>query len=184
MNQKAKTTEDQLQNLLRWLDQDQARAGEKYEQIRRRLIFIFRCRGCASPEDIADQCIDRVAKIITKQDFSYEGDPSLFFYGVAKLVAKEQLRLPRVPEQVPEPFISETKELQQQCLDRCLEALSPRSRRLILDYYDQAGRTNMAHRREMSERLGLSLNVLRIQTCRIRTVLKQCVVSCTAQEKR
>jgi hypothetical protein len=46
-------TPEMFEQLLKWLAPDADRAGEKYEQIRRGLIKIFRCRGSSTSEELA-----------------------------------------------------------------------------------------------------------------------------------
>ena len=47
-------TQGAFDKMLAWLDTDRNLAGEKYEKLRIKLIKIFTCRGCDSPEDLAD----------------------------------------------------------------------------------------------------------------------------------
>ena len=49
---------DDFEKLLRWLDPDRDKAGEKYEKIRHRLIRIFSARGCWEPEELFDRTTD------------------------------------------------------------------------------------------------------------------------------
>jgi DNA-directed RNA polymerase specialized sigma24 family protein len=178
MDQNTEDAHQPLQTMLRWLDPNSERAGRKYEVIRGRLIFIFRCRGCTFPDDLADKCFDRVARIISRPGFTYEGDPALFFYGVAKLMIKEHLRTHLVARKDVEGDSPEVKENQSQCLEKCMSKLPVRNARLILDYYAQLEGSKTAHRKELADRLGMPLNALRIQTHRIRAVLRQCVLQC------
>jgi len=48
--------------LLQRLDSDRECAGEKYEDIRRKLIRFFRWNDCFPGDDLADQTFDRVAQ--------------------------------------------------------------------------------------------------------------------------
>ena len=178
MDQKTDDAHGSLQVMLRWLDPDPDRAGQRYEEIRRRLIFIFRCRGCTFPDDVADECFDRVAKIISRPTFTYEGDPALYFYGVAKLLTKEHLRR-RINTKIDAAVEqSELKEKQSQCLQECMSKLPSRNAQLIIDYYAQNELSKIEHRRNLAERFDMPLNALRIQTHRIRVVLRQCVLHC------
>jgi DNA-directed RNA polymerase specialized sigma24 family protein len=178
MDQNTEDVRQPLQSMLRWLDPNSERAGHKYEEIRARLIFIFRCRGCTFPDDLADKCFDRVASIISRPGFTYEGDPALFFYGVAKLVIKEHLRTRLFARIEVEGDLPKTKEDQSQCLEKCMSKLPARNAQLILDYYGQQEGSKTAHRKGLAGRLGMPLNALRIQTYRIRAVLRQCVLQC------
>jgi hypothetical protein len=69
-------TQQDLNRLLLWLDPDPDRAGEHYEKIRRKLILIFASRGEAFPEEMADDCINRVAREIEQH---YQGSPEFIF---------------------------------------------------------------------------------------------------------
>ena len=76
--------------LLSSLDPDEARAAEKYERLRQKLIIFFSSRRGPEPEESADDTLDRVSRRID------EGEPvrdvSHFAYGVARLVLSESLR--------------------------------------------------------------------------------------------
>src|SRR5687768_2284670 len=85
-------TQQNLDNLLLWLDHDRDTAGVKYEKIRRTLIKIFAARQCHQPEDLADETLSRVARKADELATTYNGEPANFFYGVAKNVHREYLR--------------------------------------------------------------------------------------------
>jgi DNA-directed RNA polymerase specialized sigma24 family protein len=85
-------SKETFEKLLRWLDTNRDKAGEKYEKIRTRLIRIFTCRGCGDVEDLADETINVVASKIDWLCENYKGDPALFFYGVAKNIYHEQFK--------------------------------------------------------------------------------------------
>src|SRR5580700_5918445 len=59
-NEKWTLTRESLEVFLNYLDADRERAGEKYETIRQKLLTLFRCNGCWTAEDLADETIDRV----------------------------------------------------------------------------------------------------------------------------
>ena len=175
-------TEESFKALLAWLDPDPNEAGKKYEDIRRRLIKIFACRGCCEPEDLADESINRV--IIRLKDIvdSFTGDPALYFYGVANKVHQEYLR--RRPVPVPPRPDDEPDDLERDyaCLEKCLDTLTPANRELMIEYYREEKRAKIEHRKQLADQLGLALNALRIRAHRIRTVLQQCVQKCLAEE--
>src|ERR1700685_4239923 len=83
---------DSLKRLLLWLSDDRANGALEYEQIRRKLIYLFTCRGCRTPEELADETIDRTANAIAKPGFAYQGNPISYFRGVARNVHLEWLR--------------------------------------------------------------------------------------------
>lgn len=176
--EKPELTQEAFDSLLEWLDRDRVRSGEEYEKIRSRLIKIFACRGCPIPHELADETIDRVARKVAGVSDGYEGDPALYFYGVAQRVYLEYLkRKPIVPPPSPLPHLEET-ELRLDCLDRCLERLPSQSRDLIVAYYSIDPQNKDEGRRELAQRLGIGSNALWIRAHRIRQSLRRCVNEC------
>ena len=178
MKKQWELTQESFNQLLSWLGPNPDQAGKKYEEIRFRLIKILTCRGCLVPEDLADETINRVAKRVSEIAATYVGDPALYFFGVANNIHLEFLR--RKPDPVPpqpaEP--SQESELEYQCLEQCMQQLSPKSRELIVQYYQDEKRAKIDHRKELAQKLGIALNALRIQAYRIRASLQECVFQC------
>jgi len=168
--------------MLIWLDGDRERAGEKYERIRQKLIRIFTCRGCANPEELTDETINRVTRKIQDIADTYEGDPALYFYGVAQRVHLESVRKKPDVDPLPPPDPPEQVEREYSCLERCMEQLPPKSRELVLQYYQQDKRAKIDNRKELADRLGIALNALRIRAHRIRSSLQVCMQECLGQE--
>ncbi len=104
-----KDSAEDFDSLLSWLDPDRERAGEKYVTIRQQLIKMFTWRRASDPEGLADETITRVTRRVTDIRDSYEGDPSLYFYGVGrKLLFEERRRLSRLQsEPRPDEIASE-----------------------------------------------------------------------------
>ena len=178
-------TKEAFEQLLGWLDEDRDRAADKYEQIRIRLIKLFEIRGCANSEDLADDTIDRVARRVHEVATTYEGNPALYFHGVARMVHLEYLRKqPRVVPALYEDAAEET-ERRLDCLEGCLDRLSLSNRELILHYYEDENKSAEDVRKEIAQRLGISPNAVRIRAHRIRDVLSRCVRDCvTLKEPR
>ena len=180
MKNKWDLTPDQFDALLDWLDPDRDAAGEKYEHIRRALIKIFITNGCSSPEDLADEAINRVARRLPEIRPGYEGDPALYFYGVAKKLMYEDRRKPA--RHVPPPtWDSDDVDPEYECLEKCLEELPPQNRELVLQYYQEEKKAKIDNRVKLAEKLGIAINALRIRAHRIRTSLESCVGTCVAQ---
>jgi DNA-directed RNA polymerase specialized sigma24 family protein len=171
--------QDGFDKLLSWLDQDREQAGRKYEEIRRRLIKIFTCRGCYEPEDLADETINRVAKKVEEISKTYVGNPALYFYGVARKVHQEYLRRKPLYAQ-PLPLHTDELEHAYQCLERCIQKLAADSRDLVLQYYYGDKRAKIERRRRLADQLGIGLNALRNRAHRVRAILHQCVENCLA----
>lgn len=165
-------------SLLRWLDPDRDTAGNKYEEIRRKLIRIYARRGCLMAEDLADEAVNRVCRKVAQITDTYTGDPALYFYAVAKNVYHEWVRIKVVATPPPTPGYSENDEARFDCLEECLENLDADDRELITDYFSYEEGTKIAHRKEMSRRLGVTLNALRMRCHRINKILRKCMKDC------
>ncbi len=87
-------TEEALQQFLAYLDPDQDRAGEKYEELRRKLTTFFRCNGFWNAEDHVDETIDRTIRRLGEVR-----ELMPFIRGVARHVASEVRR--RAPKEIP-----------------------------------------------------------------------------------
>ena len=181
MSRDSDLSQEAFDRLLDWLNPDRALAGEKYEEIRRRLIKIFTCRGCTCPEALADETINRVARKVQEIAATYVGERSLYFYGVARNVHLEYVRKRPAPEPPPTPEPHPESEQEYECLERCMQHLSSSNRDLILQYYQEEKQGKIDHRKELARRLCIGLNALRIQVYRIRVSLQQCMVECLKQ---
>ena len=171
-------TQEGFDQLLVWLNPDREEAGKRYEDIRRRLIKIFTCRGCPIPEELADETINRVTRKVPEILNNYVGDPCLYFYGVAKYVFHEYVRKKPIVDPPPVSDPPENEEQSMACMEGCLQGLMPKSRELILNYYQEERQAKIVQRKRLAEQLGMGPNALRIQACRIRGSLYQCVQEC------
>ena len=185
MNKNWTLTQTALDNLLAWLDPDRERAGAKYEEVRTRLIKLFTCRGCPEAEDLADETINRVMSRLADVAEGYVGDPTLFFYGVARKVLQEYNRKKFKPAPPPPAPAAPADELEREfeCLEQCIGALPPEQRDLVLQYYREDKRAKIDNRRQLAERLGIAANALRIRAHRIRTSLHDCVEACLGRRR-
>lgn len=172
---------DDFEMLLAWLDKDRERAGEKYEEIRIKLIKVFAHRGCTNAEELADKTIDRVARKVRQIASTYVGDPSLYFYGVAQNVFKEHIKRRPTPQPPAQIDLSDEREKTYECLYLCLETLDPLNRRLILQYYEGEKQAKIELRKELAKQYKVSPYLLRVRTQRLRSRLKKCVFDCLKQ---
>jgi DNA-directed RNA polymerase specialized sigma24 family protein len=181
MNKSWVLSQESFDALLAWLDSDRDRAGNKYEEIRERLIKIFIGRGCYEPEDLADETINRVIKRLNEIEPQFIGDRARYFYGVANKVHLEYLRRKPVPPP-PLPFVDSNRlEEEFRCLEQCLGQLTPENRDLVLQYYQEERHAKIDHRKLLAQRLGIAPNALRIRAYRIRASLLECVKDCLAR---
>jgi DNA-directed RNA polymerase specialized sigma24 family protein len=175
-------TQESFDKLLDWLDANRDQAGKKYEEIRRRLIKIFTCRGCPEADNLADETINRVTQKMPALAEGYTGDPALYFYGVAHKVHLEYVRRKPAPTRPPPPPDSSDEiEEEYDCLERCLQGLEHDNRELVLQYYQEEKQAKINHRKQLAAQLGIALNALRIRAHRIRATLQQCVQNCLEQ---
>jgi DNA-directed RNA polymerase specialized sigma24 family protein len=167
--------------LLERFSPDRQEAGRQYEMMRAKLLRFFEWRSCHSPEDAVDTTINRVARKI--QEGAIITNLTGYCLEVGRNVNFEYSRLHEsvalddLPEMPAEPLVAdEQKETRLRCLDECLDKQSPDARQLILDYYVDAQRAKIDHRRQLAQ--ASTMNALRIRACRIRKGLEKCVQDC------
>jgi DNA-directed RNA polymerase specialized sigma24 family protein len=170
--------QEDFDRLLNWLDSDVARAGQIYEQVRWRLVAILASRGCHTPEELADETIDRVARRVADIQETYVGDKAIYFLGVMNNVHHEYLRRPQPPRLVERDENVEAKEEVHACLDNCLTKLAPHARQLIERYYDGSKRVKIDARKLLARELGINATTLRLRALRIREKLQTCIDQC------
>ena len=178
-NAKKEVTAEKFAAFLAWLHPERDRAGEEYERLRFRLCTFFSQRQCRFADELADETINRVIMKVSEEQIE---NKLAYCYGVAKNVYRESLRKEPthldiddvvVPAQVPEEpsFSSE-------CLDRCLEKLSPEGRKLLLEYFSEARLRKIELHRRISESLETTQTALRMRVMRTKQKLKICVQEC------
>ena len=180
-----------FRRFLSWLDEGADTRGEKYLDMRRRLVWYFDRKRCVSPDDLADETLNRVARRLEEEGAITDTTPARYCYIVAKFVFLEYLRQPdRSPESLSDatrvnPPASSAQESDRllDCLDRCLQTLEARDRAVILDYYRGERRGRIDRRRELAAQLAISANALSIRACRIREKLEACVSACSADHE-
>jgi DNA-directed RNA polymerase specialized sigma24 family protein len=189
-------TQAGFDRLLARLHADREQAGEKYEALRRKLVKFFEYRDCATAEQAADQTIDRVARRLEGGEEIRAENASAYFLGVARNVLREHWVRPErnwrdletadpgevaaattARQDVPD----DEDERRWHCLERCLNQLSEPQRELVLEYYEWGSRQRIGSRKDLCQRLGLSLNALRIRAHRLRAGLERCVASCARE---
>ena len=179
-HEKRTLTPEAFGKFLRWLSEDDEMAVREYQRIRAKLTRFFIHKGCTNADDLFDKTVDIVVgKIESCAEYS---NPLAYCYGVARNVWYQDTRerkLVAIDADVPslEHPDPKVRELELQCLDRCLTQLSQGDREIIVQYHAGQGRDKIQARKALAAGVG-GTNVLRIRMCRIRKELRICVVAC------
>ena len=189
-------TAEALEKLLLLLDSDRERAGKEYKIIHKKLITFFASNRCHSPEEYADITINRVARRLDEGIEIYEGKTQSYFLAVANKVLYEYWsevakRLESMSDLLTEkqgsenPFEvgeCESKRIrddqQTDCLEQCMEKISPQKRDIIVRYYEGETSIKIRNRKILADELRISIGSLRIRALRIRKKLEKCIVKC------
>jgi RNA polymerase sigma factor (sigma-70 family) len=193
LREEPKLTQLAFRRLLEWLDDGIDSHGETYLEMRRRLVSYFDRRNRPFADDLADETLNRIGRTLEKCGSIAVTPPARYCYVVARFVLLEDLRRGRRYIQVDEartpsriePALrfdrddaASAQEQRLECLDRCLHQLKPEQREIAIEYYRDAKRQRIEHRRELARRLGITMNALGVRACRIRNTLESCVGAC------
>ena len=170
-------------SLLARLGPDAEAAGAAYEHLRRALVSLFTWRGASTPEECADETLDRLARRL--QQGETVDDVARYARGIARLVLLEHWRQ-APPRTVPLDRIgtvhpsagAAADDTLPACLERCLAEMEPEARELILGYYVAEGRTRIDRRKRLAAALGVSESALRNRAQRLRDRLENCITRC------
>jgi DNA-directed RNA polymerase specialized sigma24 family protein len=177
--QKWSLTQDAFDGLLAALGPDRESAGRLYVRIRRDLVRLFEWRGCSTPDDYADETMNRCARKIAEGEVIR--DIATYSIGVARMLLREMVRdrarHVRPLDDVPEPCVtwSETAidiETRLESLRRSLARLSAEDRHLILNYYEGDKNEKIRGRKMLMERLCIPASTLRMRALRVREKLQ------------
>ena len=178
--EKWKLTQEALDGLLAVLHDDRDSAAERYERLRAKLIKFFAWERCESPEDCADETVNRVAKRVSEGERLANADG--YFYGVARMLVRESgvaaKRKARVVEDEEDPETTAALE----CLEGCLRAMPQEQSDFIIEYYECDQRRRIETRRRIALRLQLPVNAVRSRALRLREEMEGCVRTCLAKK--
>jgi hypothetical protein len=161
--------------LLDRLAPERERAGGEYDALHRKLVRFFSHRACSSPEVMADETLDRVARRLTQGEDVQ--DVARYAHGVAMRVFQESWRvrptesleaLEKGGVEAEDPAAAERLDA---CLAECLRELPQRDSELLLRYFAGGGRVRIDDRARLAAEVGLSPNGLRIRVCRLKEAL-------------
>lgn len=164
-------TRDAWNRLLRALDPDAAQAASRYEQLRHRLIALYRLRGLPCPEDLADEALDRVACRLVRGALA-EAEVAPQLREIARCIADEADRRNR-RERALDPIVLtqppawfDDDPLTRLC--RCLDELPHGECRTLLEYETGFGHDRVRRRKALAAELGIPMNALRVRVHRLR----------------
>ena len=178
--------------LLRWLDVGADSKGETFLEMRRRLVAYFDRKNCSTPEELADETLNRVARRLEDTTGLETETPAKYCYTVARFVFLEYLRAQRGERQLRRDLryttanaddreSKDTRERMLDCLEKCLGKLSSPHRELILRYYFGQGAVKIATRQALAAELHIATNALALRACRLRQALEACVRECARE---
>ena len=191
-----KATPDSLHRLLHWLDSGVDSQGQKYEEMRQRLVTFFDRKNCAHPDELADETLTRVMKWLDQNQKVLDSEPAKICYNTARFVWHEYLRRPElaraelddVPltqQPVEDPRVAAglteaqaIQERQLESLENCFAKLSPEERELIVRYYSGEQRAKLENRKALAAEHGMTANALSIKACRVRDKLRNYMREC------
>ena len=183
--QKWALTQEAFDALLARLGSDRDLAANQYLEIRRNLVRLFEWRGCSTPDEYADETINRCARKIGEGEEIR--DVATYCLGIGRMLllemARDRLKEARSLDEVPEPQTpqqvpDEDLEHRVECLRRCLDHLSPGNRGLILNYYHGDKGEKIKIRKGLTQIFGISGSTLRMRALRLREGLQLCSEDC------
>jgi DNA-directed RNA polymerase specialized sigma24 family protein len=187
-------TPEAFERLLSALDADREHAGVKYEKTRRKLLEFFEARGSHTPEEHADETLNRVARRMLEGEVVEYLDR--YSYGVARLLWLETLRsrdrqsitldenraiAELSPSEHEQTQLQQEKERKIECFEECLHRFPDETRLFILEYYREEKGLKIEQRKQQAARLNTTLNALRLRASRLRRELGVCIRSCVAR---
>ena len=180
-------TQQEFDDLLNWLSADREKAGEIYLSVSDGLTRYFRINGCSDSQSLVDETINRVARKINTIDISDGYKLITVFYGFAKNVYFEYLaQARRSPltldlERLP-PYASPKTEGDSDprfnCLDHCVNGLQEKESQLVMAYFEKDRGEKVEARRELAQRLNISIGNLHLRIHRLKDTLRACLEDC------
>ena len=184
-------TQEAFDGLLTSLGPDRDAAADRYLEIRRNLVRLFEWRGCATPDEYADETINRCAKKISEGE--QIRDVSTYCIGIARMLFREmhrdRVKEMRPLEDAPEPRTPPVEpdgeaDRRVECLRGCLGQLSRENHDLILNYYQGAKGEKIKQRHGLTQQFGIPAGTLRMRALRVRERLQICAENCLKRQEK
>jgi DNA-directed RNA polymerase specialized sigma24 family protein len=173
-------TEDTFACLLRALGPNDELALARYTRLQQRLTFFFMRHRSVSPEDLADEVINRLARAL------FEGrlisNLEAFALGVARMVVREEhartLREQHSYQEAhrnkitAEPTSIESDQ-EIQAREAGYEALPPSARQMLTQYHAGNGAIRINARQQLAQEMGITMGALRKRVFDLQAALRQ-----------
>ena len=167
--------------LLETFSSDEKVAAFAYAKLRDSLIRFFQIKGDDAPDEAADETLDRVAAKLSEAVLIE--DLTKYSFGVARLVFLENLRKAQKQKKAFEDFrLSNALQKNDEETDdfapfrKCFESLPDAEKNILQTYFDDLPFDEINENRlKLTDKLGVSLNNLRLKIFRLRRRLEDCV---------
>ena len=174
---------EEFKKFLAWLDSDPDKAACQYTLIQGRLTKVFAARGCADPETLGQEVLNRVCVRIDTVRKNYP-DPLRCCLGFVENVHREYLREEQMKNKAvkpPDPRPADELEKEDQCLEQCLNTLGEADRNIFERYFKGEKRFRIESRKKLAAELGITPNALRIRAFKLRKEMNECLLNCLRQ---
>jgi hypothetical protein len=166
---------------LELLSPDTEEAGRRYTGLHKKLTGFFSLKGLSDPVSAADDTIDRA--VLKTDAGAVVPDVGKYCFGIARNIAKERSRLMQRENAAFHNFIEDLSNSSADKVERiysilkpCFEQLAVDERQLLLAYcHEIQGRARAEYRRQLAERMKMTLLALRVRVTRLRNSLTDCV---------
>jgi DNA-directed RNA polymerase specialized sigma24 family protein len=184
-------TQEAFDALMAAIAPNREAAADRYLEIRRNLVRLFEWRGCPTPDEYADETLNRCARKVAEGE--QIRDLASYSIGVARMLFREMGRanaramcsLAEASEpQAPAVESTTSGEDRDECLRGCLAQISADNRDLILKYYQGEKSEKVKIRKALTQSLGIAESTLRMRALRVRETLQMCAKNCLERRQR
>lgn len=167
--------------LLKTFSSDEEAAANAHAKLRDSLVRFFQIKGDSDPDEAADETLDRVA-VKLSENVLIE-DLTKYSFGVARFVFLERLRKTNKEKKAFENYLAENErqKFDEETDDfspfrECFESLAGDDKSILQKYFDDLPHAELnENRQKLTDKLGISLNNLRLKIFRLRRRLEDCV---------
>ena len=174
-------TSESFDQLLNALSSDKTEAAVAYAKLRDSLVRFFQLKGDFVADEAADETLDRV--VIKFSQNSAIDNLTKYSFGVARFVFLERLRSRQKEKIAAEGFYSDKIKVKAEAeideflpLRECFENLAKDEKSILQTYFADIPYSKLTKKRQqLSIKLNIPLNNLRLKVFRLRHRLEDCV---------